>query len=61
MQVDLSSVDGFFTASFEDYASASRFDGCLARQPWSLPEAYRANRTWPLGDGAGACGGQGDG
>ena len=55
MQADLSTVDGFFTVSFEDYAACTRFSGCLAAQPWSLPERFRANRTWPLGEGEGRC------
>jgi hypothetical protein len=51
----VSSVGGFFLARFESYAACTRFSGCLRAQPWSLPEAFRANRTWPLGAGEGAC------
>ena len=52
---DVSSVDGFFVRQFENYAECTRFTGCLRGQPWSLPEEFRANRTWPLGGGEGAC------
>ena len=53
---DVSSVGGFFLERFESYAACTRFSGCLRAQPWSLPEVFRANRTWPLGAGEGACG-----
>ena len=53
---DVSSVGGFFLSRFENYAACTRFSGCLRAQPWSLPEEYRANRTWPLGEGEGVCG-----
>mmetsp|Transcript_2446 Transcript_2446/g.4745 ORF Transcript_2446/g.4745 Transcript_2446/m.4745 type:complete len:435 (+) Transcript_2446:176-1480(+) len=52
---DVSSIDGFYVSRFENYAACTRFTGCLRAQPWSLPEEYRANRTWPLGEGEGAC------
>ena len=52
---DVSSVGGFFLERFESYAACTRFSGCLRAQLWSLPEAFRANRTWPLGAGEGAC------
>ena len=55
MQTDLSSVEGFFIEQFESYAENTRFTGCLRPFAWSLPEEYRANRTWPLGEGEGAC------
>ena len=56
LSTDVSSVGGFFLDHFENYAACTRFSGCLRAQPWSLPEEYRANRTWPFGAGEGACG-----
>jgi hypothetical protein len=54
---DVSTTDGFFVSRFEDYAAVDRFDGCLREQPWSLPDGWRAARTWdleypPVGGGA---------
>ena len=46
---DVSGKEGFFMPRFEDYMTATLFDGCLdpADYPWSF-EKGRANRNWTL-------------
>ena len=52
---NVSTTDGFFMPQFEDYATATLFDGCLHSLPWSLGLEHRAKKTWRLYSASGTC------